>query len=730
MNDLSEITSLSFDKIRKLEFSLAVDLNRLQRFAERLSLEELINQIADTIRHIESHSFTVAVVGEFKRGKSTFINALLGREILPADIAPTSATLNRVTYGSPPQVKIIYKSNSRHGARVEEITIDELAAYVTKLTPEAEAVATQVEEAVVYYPVRYCENNVQIYDTPGLNDDESMTAVTLSVLSRVDAAIMVILANAPFSRFEGDFLNKLLMNNQIGQVLFVVTAIDRLRHQTERERVLQLVTDRIKMAARQYAAERFGADTPDYHQYLQQLGEPRIYGLSGYDALEAKINGDLDKLAQSGFQHFEKALEKFLAEERRAVGLRVIAERTITYGEKIFKTLDLQRGALQMKQQEFDVLQESTLAELNRIRRRSEVETARLEKRAVKIKAQVSQAIRAMTEAMNEAAATIIDTTEISGVDLNRASVGALGAYVSELVIKVPEDLQEKSKRGWGRLLSKVPASIQEAGRDALKKMAEKVPESVQNVNKAPAIEGMAQQISKALQRISQSSTEKIQLEIQQELDMAVEAARAFARAADDVLQHTEAQFMYGVPESVSGRSSSTESLSAALTVITELGEIWSGYHVAGLKSAASGNMTGLGTLVNSGWQNIKAKLSGEQSPESLPAGVDRITAFKASYKASAAAEVKRQIEMHNVTGEIDSQVTAALEGLKRKMTQEVEQAITKMQNKLVQLQEKRDRSAILTERDQEDLATMCTEVQQILEKAYKLSEQLVTGLA
>jgi hypothetical protein len=86
----------------------------------------------------------------------------------------------------------------RNGRR-EEVPFDKLADYVTQLTNESEAVAKTIKEAIVYYPSPYCQNNVDVYDTPGLNDSNAMTDVTLSVLPRTDAAIMVILAQSPFS---------------------------------------------------------------------------------------------------------------------------------------------------------------------------------------------------------------------------------------------------------------------------------------------------------------------------------------------------------------------------------------------------------------------------------------------------------------------------------------------------------------------------------------------------
>jgi Dynamin family len=117
---------------------------------------------------------------------------LLGRNVLPADILPTTATLNRVVYGLRPAVSIFKDGRS------EEIEIDQLSDYVTKFTSESRQVAASIAEAVVSYPVPYLRNNVEIYDTPGLNDEESMTAVTDSVVPSVDAAILVIIPQSPF----------------------------------------------------------------------------------------------------------------------------------------------------------------------------------------------------------------------------------------------------------------------------------------------------------------------------------------------------------------------------------------------------------------------------------------------------------------------------------------------------------------------------------------------------
>ena len=126
-------------------YEYLVRLGQLWEGMEELTgVQELLGQIRKEQELIRTRKFRVAVVGEFRRGKSTFVNALLGREILPTDALPTTATLNRITYGAVPKAYLCYRDGRR-----EDVRIEELSRYVTKLTRESENAAAQIEEAVV-----------------------------------------------------------------------------------------------------------------------------------------------------------------------------------------------------------------------------------------------------------------------------------------------------------------------------------------------------------------------------------------------------------------------------------------------------------------------------------------------------------------------------------------------------------------------------------------------------
>lgn len=298
---------------------LKADLARLVELSRLFDAPHITNQLSELLERITGHSFTLAIVGEFKRGKSTFINALLGGQVLPADVAPTSATLNRITYGNSPSATIYFKEELN--ITPKKIKIEYLSEYVTKLTPSAEEIASTIKEAVITYPASFCKNNVDIIDTPGLQDEGSLTTTTLHVLRKVDVAVMVIMADSPFSKTEGDFLDRILTEG-VQKVIFVITAVDRIKP-ADRQKVINGISKRIEEKIRNYA-KNTSNKTEDFseEQFIKKFGKPILYALSGQMALEGKISGDAKIIFESNILQFEDMLGKFLALESETFGLK------------------------------------------------------------------------------------------------------------------------------------------------------------------------------------------------------------------------------------------------------------------------------------------------------------------------------------------------------------------------------------------------------------------------
>ena len=401
-------TMRSLGEHRRLTTEALLDLRALRQHAESLGMPEIATRLGEVVSRVETDVFRIAVVGEFKRGKSTLINALLGQEILPADVLPCSATLNRVTYGLRPSVELVFRPDGSGKRRTETIAPEALAEYVTKLTPDSEVRAAAIEEAIVYHPLRFCRDKADIIDTPGLNDDNAMTQVTMAVLPQVDAALFVILAQSPFSGYEADFLNKLLTHD-LGRVIFVVNRIDEIRREPDRQRILTVVRERIERAVRTRAVELHGEGTPEAEELVRRIGKARVFGVSAADALDGRLNTDEALLGRSGFPVFEAELERFLAVDRGIVKLLVMADTGTTACRTLAGQVAIRRGGLSMRGEEFDAAYTQTSADLDRLRGQLREELGRLDSSARHLRDTLRPRARALPHILMREATTAIE---------------------------------------------------------------------------------------------------------------------------------------------------------------------------------------------------------------------------------------------------------------------------------------------------------------------------------
>ncbi|MCD7731862.1 MAG: dynamin family protein [Oscillospiraceae bacterium] len=144
-----------YQSYHSMSSTISGGLDQLSEICSKVGLKDKADSLKESRERLMSHTFSVGILGEFKRGKSTVINALLGKEIMPADILPCSATMNRVSYALEPDVQLNLTDGS-----TEHIEINELVQYVTKLDADCSARAEKVEEAIVFYPCPFCQNPV------------------------------------------------------------------------------------------------------------------------------------------------------------------------------------------------------------------------------------------------------------------------------------------------------------------------------------------------------------------------------------------------------------------------------------------------------------------------------------------------------------------------------------------------------------------------------------------
>lgn len=267
--------------------AVATALQAARESSEARGQPELVEKLRELQARLAEDRFNLAVVGQFKRGKSSLMNAVIGRDLLPTGLLPLTSAITTLCYG--PQARAALR---RKGWVLEqEIPLAQLAEYVTERgNPGNEK---GVLEARVELPVPFLRRGLHFVDTPGVGSARvENTETTYAFLPQSDAVIFVTSVEAPLSEVEEGFLRDI--RQHVRKLFVVINKMDLLTAD-ERTEVLSYM--------------RTG---------LERLLGPvvRLYPLSARQALEAKLGGDGKGVEASGLEALEADLATFLSLER------------------------------------------------------------------------------------------------------------------------------------------------------------------------------------------------------------------------------------------------------------------------------------------------------------------------------------------------------------------------------------------------------------------------------
>lgn len=297
-------------------------LNSSQAHLGLLGMKGWQETISQLTAKVNSDRFKVLVLGEFKRGKSTLINALLGEEVLPAFATPCTAIINEVKWGEkkkaivhlceplpdplPESIPIALRKmlESSNGDNKIEIPIDQLEDYVVISDPakdHAQSVAeSPFDHVEIYWPLDLCRNGVEIIDSPGLNEHGTRTKITMDYLTKVDAVLFVMSCQALASQTELQVIDNSIRAAGHEDIFFIANRFNEIRER-DRDRVMTYCRDKLKEKT--------------------ALGVEGIYFISALPALEGRLAHDIEMVNSSGILPLEKSLARFLTNDRGRIKL-------------------------------------------------------------------------------------------------------------------------------------------------------------------------------------------------------------------------------------------------------------------------------------------------------------------------------------------------------------------------------------------------------------------------
>ena len=257
-----------------------------------------LNEVSDKLT---LEQFNLVVMGQFKRGKSTLINALLGAEILPTAIVPLTSIVTIIRYGKESKAEVRYLNDNK-----EDIQLSDIPKFVTEKENPKNKLG--VKDVDVFYPSDYLKNGVRIIDTPGVGSVfKHNTDVAYAYLPYVDAGIFIVTPDPPLGVAEHRFLKE--VREHADKFFFVLNKIDLVDEKDLAESI---------------------AFTDDLLR--KTLEKPvNLYPVSAKFALTGKLQGDSEKLARSGVLTFERDLTDFLHCEKGKTFLHSVISSLLKY---------------------------------------------------------------------------------------------------------------------------------------------------------------------------------------------------------------------------------------------------------------------------------------------------------------------------------------------------------------------------------------------------------------
>jgi GTPase SAR1 family protein len=240
-------------------------------------------------------AFNIVVIGDFKRGKSTLVNALIGEDVLPSAVTPETVTINKVSFSDTPQVEAVLKNGTRAMLAYKELRRKSIEKIAEKLPADIDFIDVRSNAEIL--------KEITIVDTPGVGDllnafDKKVT----DYLVNADALIYMVNAKIPLSMTERAFLSTTVMPQNFARIFTVVNMADTLE---TAENISEM---------EEFTKERISAVSPSIQMYM----------LSALDELCRKKElkrpmPELSSLLEVNFLEFETALHNDIILQKNVI---------------------------------------------------------------------------------------------------------------------------------------------------------------------------------------------------------------------------------------------------------------------------------------------------------------------------------------------------------------------------------------------------------------------------
>ena len=361
--------------------TLRTDLRALADLAHAQGMQSLHREIVEErLPLLDEGRLSMVVLGEFNHGKSSVINALLGRPLLPTGITPTTSVITHIVHGTGPAMMVTERGNI-------EVPRERLR----------EVIVRQAEEGLrhVDIPVDHplLAEGVYVVDTPGVNDiSRQKVEITYGYVPKADVILYVLDATQAMKRSELTFIRERLLRDTHERLFFLLGKCDALD-----------------------ASELAEVEAHVRGQLRELVGDRPLYLVSARRAMEGQ---------DPGFDAFRSDLVAWLRSQRS----RIIDHGAARAGARIAALLDqslaIESSALELADSELQERLEAVRRRLAQSRTLVSEQLALIDRRCGELRAAARDDLHEFVEAF---------CRSLPG-EISKSAVPDIRAYLADFI--------------------------------------------------------------------------------------------------------------------------------------------------------------------------------------------------------------------------------------------------------------------------------------------------------
>ncbi len=303
-------------------------VGRIRNISSQYSLVSLNRQIEVCVSLIKGNVLIdVAILGQFKAGKSSFINSLVGKTILPVGVIPVTTAITRLQYGDVERAVVRYFDGSK-----TEVSIEDLEEYISEARNPANIKNVNIVDIELPTLGEYA--GLRLVDTPGMGSVFKYHMKTSeNWLPEVGAAILAISADRPLSQHDMELIGEL--KNHTPNIVILLTKADLLTPDQQSEVVNFFKQTLAKELNREFPIFLYSTrSNTDLYRHRIEAG--LLFGLSLNRDTEFKhvLNHKVQSLLKSCLSYLEIALRTSLEGDREREALsKLILDEKISYNQ-------------------------------------------------------------------------------------------------------------------------------------------------------------------------------------------------------------------------------------------------------------------------------------------------------------------------------------------------------------------------------------------------------------